>query len=116
MSDLIKRIKQKPDEFNDRLSAQLRYQQKDRWIARTRDELGLPCETWEQIKFDDPEISLEWKLCDMANIVMLQSEKMRPKFIESLTDAEREYLNRDPEALDAFIKTPLVKQLLKRRK
>lgn len=112
---IIERIKDKPHEINDTLAAQIRLKYMDRWIARTRDELGLNCDCWEQIAFDDPQISLEFKLCDPANIVMLQSKKMRNKFIESLTDAERDYLFSDPDALAEFQTNKLTRALRRKR-
>lgn len=113
---IVKRIKAKPEEYNDKISGMLRYQQAERWIARTRDELGIECNGWDQIKFDDPQISLEWKICDLANIVMIQSDKMRPKFEATLTPEELEYFHSDEEALTEFINTPFIKQLIKGRK
>ena len=66
-------------------------------MERTR-EIGRPCDSWKEIAFDDPEISLEWKLCDPANIVLIQSTRTRQKFIDGLTPEERAYLCSDPDA------------------
>ena len=91
------RIKQAPESTNDKLAATTRYKYADRWIERTR-EIGRECDRWDQIAFDDPQISLEWKLCDPANLVLIQNKKTRQGFIDSLTEEERAYLCSDPDA------------------
>lgn len=91
------RIRQAPQATTDTLAAQTRLKYADRWIERTR-EIGKECNGWDEIDFNDPQISLEWKLCDPANIVMVQSTKTRQKFLDTLTPDELDYFCSDTEA------------------
>lgn len=109
------KIKDKSRETVDRMAALTRLKYQDRWIQRTR-ELGKPCDKWDEIDFSDYQISLEWKLCDPANIMNLQDPKTRPAFLASLTDAEREYLFSDQDAYNAFLKDNWKRAVLKRGK
>jgi len=95
--ETAERIKQAPESTVDKLAAQTRLKYADRWIERTR-EIGRECNGWEQIAFDDPQISLEWKLCDPSNLVLVQNPKTRQAWIDKLTPEEREYFCSDPEA------------------
>ena len=91
------RIKAAPEETTDAMAAATRAKYADRWIARTR-EIGKECNSWEEIDFNDPQISLEWKLCDPANIVLVQSKRTRQKFLDSLSPDELAYFCSDTES------------------
>ena len=91
------RIKDAPEATVDKLASTTRYKYAERWMERTR-EIGRECNGWEQIAFDDPQISLEWKLCDPANIVMVQNKKTRQKFLDSLSPDELAYFCSDEAA------------------
>ena len=60
-------------------------------------ELGINAKGWDDIDKNDPQISLEWKLCDPANIMMIQSERTRQKFLDTLNEGELAYLCSDPD-------------------
>ena len=95
--DTAERIRQAPEDTNDKIAATTRAKYADRWIERTR-EIGKECNSWAEIDFNDPQISLEWKLCDPANIMMVQSKKLRPQFLKTLSPEELEYFCSDPDA------------------
>lgn len=52
------------------------------------------CRNPKQIRWDDPQISLEVKLCDIRNLKMIRNGNQRDQFLDTLTNEEREiYLN-----------------------
>lgn len=115
MSRFKGKIKAKSSEVVDNMAALTRAKYADRWIQRTR-EIGKECNGWADIDFSDPQISLEYKLCDPANIMNLQDPKTRDRFIDSLTDEERAYLFSDKDAYNAFLKDKWRKAILRRKK
>lgn len=114
LAEIKAKFKDKNREIVDTMASQTRLKYADRWIERTR-ELGKPCDSWSEIDFSDYQISLEWKLCDPANIMNLQDPKTRDRFLATLSDAEREYLFSDPDAYNAFLKDKWRTRLLKRK-
>lgn len=108
------KFKDKNREIVDNMAAQTRLKYADRWIERTR-ELGKPCDSWTDIDWSDYQISLEWKLCDPANIMNLQDPKTRDRFLATLSDAEKDYLFSDPDAYETFLNDKWRKKILRRK-
>lgn len=86
------RRKEKRDErIDDALNratfnAQKKYYKQ--WMARSG------CNHPNFIKWDDPHISLECKLCDIRNLKLIRGGAQREKFLEICTEEERDvYLN-----------------------
>lgn len=105
-ADKWTRVKEAPDELNDRIAAMTRSKYLDRWMGRM-EELGRPCTDPSGIDYTDPQIHVEWLLCDPANIIAFQSRHLCQKFLDTLTPEEREYLDSDPAAVEAFRKQKL---------
>lgn len=115
LQDRIAQIKRAPEDAIGKVSAGVASRFLDRWMEMTR-ETGKPCEDPSQIDYDDPRIHVERLLCDPANIVRLQSKRMRGKFLAELTPEERDYLlNSNPEEYENFQHHKL-KTMLKNRK
>lgn len=53
MRKLKKQLTGVIDEQHDKITAQSRIKWEDRWRARTEEITGQPCESWEDIAWDD---------------------------------------------------------------
>ena len=81
-------INDKIDDALDNATAKAQYKYYPRWM-----ELSF-CNTPKLIKWDDPQISLEAKLCDPRNLRLIRKGRHRDEFLEILTDEEKDlYLN-----------------------
>lgn len=47
------------------------------WMKETELITGMPCTSWEQIAWDDPEISLQYWLCDPVHVKHIKNPKTR---------------------------------------
>lgn len=91
----------------------------DRWM----EESGVT--EVKDIDMSNPQISLEWKLCDPAALRDLKDETARAKFFETLTPEELDvYMNktdengasyRDLEGKKGFTKKNIAKSVVKFR-
>lgn len=109
--DKVTMVKRAPTEINDRIAATNRAKFLDRWMGRM-EELGRPCTSYEEIDYNDPQIHVEWLLCDPSNIVAFQSKKLCQAFLDTLTPEERDYLFSDPAAVEQFRKHKLKTALM----
>lgn len=81
-------VRNKIDDALDMATAQAQKKYYPRWM-----ELSF-CNTPNLIKWDDPQISLEAKLCDIRNLRLIRKGKRRDEFLAILTDEEKDlYLN-----------------------
>lgn len=81
-------VRNKIDDALDMATAQAQKKYYPRWM-----ELSF-CNTPNLIKWDDPQISLEAKLCDIRNLRLIKKGKRRDEFLAILTDEEKDlYLN-----------------------
>lgn len=105
--DMAERVRQAPENTVGTITAQVKLKFLDRWMERTR-KLGRPCEDPSQIAYDDYQIHVESLLCDPANIIRLQSKRLRKSFLAELTEEERRYLlESNPQAYEDFQKHKL---------
>lgn len=80
------------DEIIDRAAAKTRADFFPRWQGRMK-ELGKPCETMADLDLDDPQISVEWRLCDPRELRKYNDPKARDDFLASLTPEQRAYVD-----------------------
>lgn len=87
----------------------------DRWMERTAEITGEPCTDPDKILYDDPQISLEWKICDPRNLRMIMSGR-GDEFAATLTDAERDlwynYVDEDGERYSDLAKRSVARDTL----
>lgn len=105
------------DDQKEKIAMQARMKFVNRWM----EESGA--ERMEDIDYKNPQISLEWKLCDPAVLRDLQSEGGRERFFQILTDEEKDvYLNKtdengchyyDLEGKKGFTKKNITKSVIK---
>lgn len=88
--DCVDYFRNKGDDLRDKVAFQARAEKLSLWMWRTEQLTGEPCTSYEQVAWDDPQIHLEWLLCDPANLFALTKPKKRDKFLATLSDAERE--------------------------
>lgn len=82
------KARNKIDDALDNATAQAHRKYYKRWM-----ELSY-CHTPNLIKWDDPQISLEAKLCDPRNLRLIRKGRHREEFLAILTDEEKDlYLN-----------------------
>lgn len=82
-------IRDKVDDALDRATAENQRKHYKRWME------GSYCNTPKLIKWDDPQISLECKLCDPRNLRLIKKGRHRAEFFEICTPEEIDiYLNR----------------------
>lgn len=82
------KARNKIDDALDNATAQAHRKYYKRWM-----ELSY-CHTPNLIKWDDPQISLEAKLCDPRNLRLIKKGRRREEFLAILTDEEKDlYLN-----------------------
>jgi len=82
------KARDKIDDALDNATAQAHRKYYKRWM-----ELSY-CHTPNLIKWDDPQISLEAKLCDPRNLRLIRKGRHREEFLAILTDEEKDlYLN-----------------------
>ena len=95
-----RKINDKVDDALDMTTAQAHKKYYKRWM-----ELSY-CHTPNLIKWGDPQISLEAKLCDPRNLRLIRKGRHREEFLAILTDEEKDlYLNF--EGYDGFRYTDL---------
>lgn len=58
------------------------------WMKETEEITGKPCTSWEQIAWDDPEISLQYWLCDPVHVRHIKQPKHRAAALATLTEAQ----------------------------
>ncbi len=58
------------------------------WMAETEILTGEPCTSWEQIAWDNPEISLQLWLCDPVHVRHIKNKKTRAKALACLTEEQ----------------------------
>lgn len=58
------------------------------WMAETELITGQPCTSWEQIAWDDPEISLQFWLCDPVHVQQIKNPKKREAALATLTEEQ----------------------------
>lgn len=58
------------------------------WMAETELITGQPCTSWEQIAWDDPEISLQFWLCDPVHVKHIKNPKKRAAALATLTEEQ----------------------------
>lgn len=112
ISDRIEGIREAPVRTVDKIAAINRSKYLDRWMERMA-ELGRPCRSALDIDYSDPQIHLEWLMCDPSVIVAVQSKRLRRNFVKTLTPAEREYFESDPKAMREFIKSQKLTDAMK---
>lgn len=82
-------VRDKVDDALDRATAENQRKHYKRWME------GSHCHTPKLIKWDDPQISLECKLCDPRNLRLIKKGRHRAEFFEICTPEEIDiYLNR----------------------
>ena len=82
-------IRDKVDDALDNATAQAQYKHYKRWME------GSGCNTPRFIKWDDPQISLEAKLCDPRNLRLIRKGRHRDEFFSICSEEEIDiYLNR----------------------
>ena len=91
------RIQRGQDKVNDKVQDALDHAQQravEKYIKNGRFMELSHCNHPNFIKWDDPQISLEVKLCDIRNLKLIRNGKHLDQFLEILTDEERDlYLN-----------------------
>lgn len=55
------------------------------WMKETELITGKPCTSWEQIAWDDPEISLQFWLCDPVHVKHIKDPKTREAALACLS-------------------------------
>ena len=105
------------DDQHERMVMQARMRFADRWMR----ESGVT--EIKDIDMSNPQISLEWKLCDPAALKALKSDKLRQNFLDTLTPEELDvYMNktdengasyRDLEGKKGFTKKNIAKTVVK---
>lgn len=108
------------DDQKEKIAMQARMKFADRWM----EESGVT--EIKDIDMSNPQISLEWKLCDPSVLRALKNEKTRQEFLETLTPEELDvYMNktdengasyRDLEGKKGFTKKNITKAVVKIRK
>lgn len=103
----------------EKVAMQARMKFADRWMK----ESGVT--EIKDIDMNNPQISLEWKLCDPAALRALKNETERQKFLDTLTPEELDvYMNktdengasyRDLEGKKGFTKKNIAKSVVKFR-
>lgn len=104
ITERLQGVREAPERMVDKIANANRAKFLDRWMGRMA-ELGRPCSSALDIDYSDPQIHVEWLLCDPSNIVAVQSRRLRRNFVKTLTPAEREYFDSNPKAMKQFIKT-----------
>ena len=91
-------FRNKSDQLRDQVTFQTRAEKLPLWMWRTEQLTGEPCTSYEDVAWDDPQIHLEWLLCDPAILFGLTKPKKRDAFLATLTDEERElYYTKDED-------------------
>lgn len=107
------------EDQQEKIAMQARMKFADRWMK----ESGVT--EIKDIDMNNPQISLEWKLCDPAVLRDLKDETARQKFLDTLTPEELDvYMNkvdehgasyRDLEGKKGFTKKNIAKAVIKYR-
>ena len=105
------------DDQHEKMVMQARMKFADRWM----EESGVT--EVKDIDMSNPQISLEWKLCDPAVLRDLKNEGTRQRFLDTLTPEELDvYMNkvdehgasyRDLEGKKGFTKKNIAKSVVK---
>ena len=92
MSGIIDRIKctaeDKAQILRDMVHNQTALKYAPDWMAETERITGQPCTSWDQIAWDDPEIRLQYWLCDPVHLKHIKSKKHRAAALATLTDEQ----------------------------
>ena len=105
------------DDQHEKMVMQARMKFAERWM----EESGVT--EIKDIDMNNPQISLEWKLCDPAILRDLKNEETRQRFLATLTPEELDvYMNkvdengtsyRDLEGKKGFTKKNITKSVIK---
>lgn len=92
----IRQLKQAFGDWSDDQREQMVMQARLKFANRWMEESGVA--EIKDIDMTNPQISLEWKLCDPAVLKDLQRPGGRERLFETLTDEEKDvYLNKTDE-------------------
>ena len=98
ITECVNYFRNKGHELRDQVAFQARAEKLPLWMWRTEQLTGEPCSSYECIAWDDPQIHLEWLLCDPANLFALTKPKKRDAFLATLTEEERKlYYTKDED-------------------
>lgn len=120
----VKQFKQAFGDWKDDQRESIAMQSRMKFVDRWMEECGVT--NMSDIDYSNPQISLEWKLCDPAVLRDLQKEGGRERLFEILSDEEKYvYLNQkdengasytDLEGKKGFTKKNVMKSVVKFRK
>lgn len=79
---------EKREEFRQTVACQARAKYLDRWMERSAEIRGEPCESMNDIVWTDPQIHIESLLCDPIYCLKLKNPEVREEFLGQLTDEE----------------------------
>lgn len=88
----------KREEFRQTVASQTKMKYMDRWMERSAEIRGEPCESMNDIVWTDPQIHIESLLCDPVYCLQLRRKEVQEEFLGQLTDEEVElFFHRDEE-------------------
>lgn len=92
LSNILGGVKTKVEEKADMLRMlqhnQVAQKYAPDWMKETELITGQPCTSWEQIAFDDPEISLQFWLCDPVHVKHIKNPKKREAALATLSEEQ----------------------------
>lgn len=92
----MKRMKQAFGDWGDDQKEKIAMQARAKFMPRWMEECGVT--DWHDIDYKNPQIHLEWILCDPAVLKDLQNEGGRDRLFQMLTEEEQDvYLNKTDE-------------------
>lgn len=85
MAGIKDALQEKADILRDLQHNQVAQKYAPDWMAETEIITGKPCTSWEQIAWDDPEIRLQYWLCDPIHVKHIKNPKTREAALATLT-------------------------------
>lgn len=82
------KVQEKADILREMQHNQVAQKYAPDWMAETEILTGQPCTSWEQIAWDDPEISLQFWLCDPVHVRHIKNPKTREAALKCLTEEQ----------------------------
>ena len=123
-SEWIKRAKAAFHDIDDAKNQEIANRTRAKFMPRWMEECGVT--DWHDIDYSNPQIHLEFILCDPTVLKDLQNEGGRDRLFQMLTDEEKDvYLNKtdehgakytDLEGKQGFTKANIAKAIVQYRK
>lgn len=71
------------DKYDDAQISMARREFQEDWMRMTEERYNRPCRYWEEIEFNDPEIRVQWELCNPHVLFGLKHPERRAEILGS---------------------------------